>query len=346
MESKPVIANFDELWKEGTDVYFQQMIQLLFPAVYTIIDWSKKFESHEQELREIFAGGTTGKCVVDKLFKVYRKDGVEAWLYLHLEIQAQYDKDMPQRMYIYHCRLVSKQKMPLIGLMVLGDDNPNWRPDRFEQKIGKSEIVLKFDAVKLLDFKDRIEEIRSSGNPFAYFVIAHLRVLETKKDPQKRFSYKEELTKALLEEGVSEKDATTMFRFIDALMKLPPELEEEYLKKIHAYQEEKKMPFIAPFEEIAMEKGKQAGLQEGRQVGLQEGKQVGLQEGRQAGLQEGNLVEAKASLLDILEVLFDEIPASLTDRIKSMDDVEVVRKLRRQALQTKSLQEFETLLDN
>ncbi len=82
------------------------------------------------------------------------------------------------------------------------------------------------------------------------------------------------------------------------------------------------MPFIAPFEEIAMEKGKQVGLQE------------------------GNLVEAKASLLDILEVLFGEIPAPLTDRIKSMDDVEVVRKLRRQALQTKSLQEFETLLDN
>jgi len=45
--------------------------------------------------------------------------------------------------------------------------------------------------------------LQQSGNPFGLFVVAHLRTLETKTNPQKRMSYKEEIAKSLLDLGLS-----------------------------------------------------------------------------------------------------------------------------------------------
>ncbi len=317
MEYEPILADFDNTWKEGLDVFLKEFIHFFLPAVYNEIDWNKGYESQEQELREIIPGGSANKNFVDKLFKVYRKDGEETWVYIHIEIQSQFDTNMPKRMYIYHCKLVSQQKMPLMSLIILGDENPNWRPERYQHEVLGSEVILKFQTVKLLDYKNRLEDIRASKNPFGFFVIAHLKTLETKKNLKKRFDYKEEITKELLEEGLSHKEAVDLFKLIDALMKLPKELEQDYIKTIRQYQEEKKMAFIAPFEELAMEKGRQ----------------------------EGSITEAQSSLTDILMVLFGELPDSLLNAIQNEQDVNRLRDLRKRAIKISSIEEFERTMN-
>lgn len=37
-----------------------------------------------------------------KLFKVWLNDGSEQWLLIHIEIQGDYDKDLPERMLNYN----------------------------------------------------------------------------------------------------------------------------------------------------------------------------------------------------------------------------------------------------
>jgi len=96
------------------------------------------------------------------------------------------------------------------------------------------------------------------------------------------------------------------------------------------------MPFLAPFEIIAMEEG----LEKGKEVGLQEGITIGRQEGKQ----EGGLEEARISLIDILEEEFGVVPASLMDSIQGLQDIDVIRRMRRQALKASTLEEFQTCI--
>lgn len=149
----------------------------------------------KKELYRIVSQAKVGKRYVDKLLKVYLRSGEETWIYIHLEFQAQQDSQMAERMYIYSCALYLRYRKPILSLVVLGDDQPNWRPQRFFYNLWGCRVCLDYLTVKLWDYRDRMEELKLSGNPFAYFVIAHLKTLETQKDPQKRFSYKEELVK-------------------------------------------------------------------------------------------------------------------------------------------------------
>lgn len=331
-EQKSVTANFDSPWKEILDLFLPEFMKLFFSDVYQDIDWSKGFEPLEQELREIGCGEESHKNFTDKLVKVYRKGGEERLVFVHIECQAQQDKELPKRIYLYHCRLVSKQKSPLMNLAVLGDGNPNWRPEEYAGEIWGSKFNLSYPVVKLLDYKDRIDELKASCNPFAYFVIAHLKTLETNRNVPQRLQYKQEIIQELLDLGLAEKTAVDLIRFIDALMTLPKEDERKFIQAIHAYQEEKQMPFLAPFEILAMEDG------------LEQGKEVGLKEGLFIGRQEGGLEEARIALLDILEEEFGAVPASMKDSIQGLQDLDGIRRLRRQALKAASLEEFQRIL--
>jgi hypothetical protein len=44
-----------------------------------------------------------------------------------------------------------------------------------------------------------------------------------------------------------------LFRFIDRVMALPPELQQQFKQEVKTYQEERKMPLLSPIEEEAME---------------------------------------------------------------------------------------------
>lgn len=44
-----------------------------------------------------------------------------------------------------------------------------------------------------------------------------------------------------------------LFRFIDRVMALPPELQQQFKQEVKTYQEERKMPLLSPIEEKAME---------------------------------------------------------------------------------------------
>ena len=90
--------DYDSPWKEALDVYFEAFVLLLFPDVYPQIDWSHGWESLDKEFQQIVREAVAGRVLADKLFKVWRKDGAEAWLLIHIEVQGQVDPDLPRRM--------------------------------------------------------------------------------------------------------------------------------------------------------------------------------------------------------------------------------------------------------
>ena len=69
--------DFDTPWKDILDTYFQDFMAFFFPKAYNDIVWSKKYESLDKELQKAVRDASLGKRLVDKLVKVWRKDGKE-----------------------------------------------------------------------------------------------------------------------------------------------------------------------------------------------------------------------------------------------------------------------------
>ena len=210
-----------------------------------------------------------GRRYVDKLIEVRLKSGVEQWILIHVEVQMDDKGDFPVRMFIYHYRIFDKyNRREVVSFAVLGDDNPNWRPNSYNHQRWGMEVDFRFPMVKLLDYAARRAELEASDNPFATVVLAHLDTQETRERLGERKDRKFALVRRLLERGWDAKKVRQLFRVIDWMMELPEDLKIEFNDQITRYQEEKKMPFIDTFEEIGMKKGMERGLAKGIETAL------------------------------------------------------------------------------
>ncbi len=92
--------DFDSPWKDILDLYFAEFMAFFFPQAHVDIDWSRGYASLDAELRQIVRDAELGKRLADKLMRVYRCNGEELMVLIHLEIQGHYERDFPQRMYV------------------------------------------------------------------------------------------------------------------------------------------------------------------------------------------------------------------------------------------------------
>ncbi len=121
---------------------------------------------------------------------------------------------------------------------------------------------LKFPIIKLLDYKDRFEELQDNPSPFAIVVMAHLKTMETNKNPQSRLRWKVNLVKMMYERGYAKKDILELWRFIDWLMVLPKKLELKFEKEISEIKGENKMRYVTSIERRGIKKGATQGQQQ------------------------------------------------------------------------------------
>src|SRR5262245_12833388 len=118
----------DTAWKEIMASFFKEFVALCLPNLYVLVDWTKPWISLDKELLAITKDGATGKRFVDKLFKIYLKDGQERWVLVHLEIQAEKDEAFPERMFVYSYRIYDKYQQIFFSCAILTDSKPDWRP--------------------------------------------------------------------------------------------------------------------------------------------------------------------------------------------------------------------------
>src|SRR5688500_12566646 len=94
-----------------------------FPQAHGEIDWTRGYEILDTELSQIVRDAELGPRRVDRLFKVWRASGEEAWILIHIEVQNQRDAGLPKRMFDYHYRIFDKFDREPVSLAILGDDN-------------------------------------------------------------------------------------------------------------------------------------------------------------------------------------------------------------------------------
>jgi predicted transposase YdaD len=308
-EPKP---NYDSPWKEVLELYFRQFSAFFFPQIYNEIDWSKGYQFLDKELQKVVREAKTGRRLVDKLVKVWRKDSRETWVLVHIEIQGQVGPDFAARMFLYHYRIYDRYARQVVSLAILADERLNWRPDHFGYDLWGCEISFKFPIVKLLDFKEQRDILEQSSNPFAVVTMAYLQAIETRNRPEDRFQIKLKLTRSLYNRGFSRQQILELFCFIDWIMELPQDLEDKFAQKIYEFEEEKKMHYITSIER----KGVKQGLQQGLQQGLLEGITLGLELkfGKEGMRELPNIKKIKS--LERLRIIFNAIKT-----VQSLDEL-------------------------
>ncbi len=255
---------YDSPWKEVLELYFRQFLVFFFPDIERDIDWSRGYQSLDKELPQFERDGTTGGRYADKLFRVWRLNGEEWLVFIHVEVQGTPDPDFPKRMYIYNYRIFDRHEQSVVSLAILADEDPNWRPDRHVEELWGCQKGLWFPIVKLWDYNGRWSELEASANPFATVVMAHLKTKATRKDNEERYSWKLYLVRRLYEGGFSRRDVLALFRFIDWLMVLPVHLATRLDQEHQRLEAEKNMRYVTGIERRAITKGREEGLLTGQ----------------------------------------------------------------------------------
>ncbi len=309
------MRSYDESWKEALNEYFESFLIFFFPEVHQLIDCTQTPRSLDRELQEITASSATEKRIADKLYQVWLLDKRVIWILIHIEIQSQYEVDFGERMYVYNYRSFDLYHKPVVSLAVLGDESNKWRPNTYNYAIGGCEVSLKFPIAKLLDYESRWQELETNTNPFAIIVMAHLKTKATTGNLSEREQWKWTLIRGLYERGLNKEQIVKLFKIIDMMMTLPEQLQQKLVKKINSFEEERKMPFISPTEQMAIERGKEIG----KEIGALQNARNYIKTVLQARLGEVSLeIIVSLSLISNLSILDEMLKLAVT--VNSLND--------------------------
>ncbi len=303
--------DYDSPWKKAISLYFPHFMELFFPQIQAQIDWEKGYEFLDTEFQQIVREAEIGAREADKLVKVWQLEGEETWVLIHLEIQSQVQSNFAERMYVYSNRIFDLYRQKVVSLAILADDQKSWRPREYRYEIWGCQVGLRFPTVKLLDYEPAILE--ASPNPFAVIVQAHLQTQQTRSQVEVRYQEKLRIAKSLYQRGYTRPEILELFRLIDWMMTLPPEIEQGFRQEIQRYEEENQMLTVFTIESMARE--------------------------------EGMIQKAQEDIIEVLEIRFEGVAESLIKLIKSIEELEPLRILHRQAITINSLAEFQELAE-
>ena len=328
--SRDYIA-FDQAWKQVITDLLEFFMEFFFPEAYTQIDWSKPYEFLDKEFHELLKDAKLGRRMVDKLVRVWLKNGKQKWILLHIEVQSQKVSGFHRRLYLYNTLIFQRYKKRVVSMVIFGDENKEWRRGKFGYNTLGYRLRVNYPFVKLIDYSSKWEELEKSSNPFAVLVMAYLKTLETKGNFLSRAYWKMEIFKSLLRLKVPREIIGSTALFFDVVMALPDELERKFINQSLEYLDETDMVNIMyPYQKVFYENGKAEGWQEGMEQGMEQ----------------GVLKHSQESVLEILEERFYSVPDSLKESLENILDQNLLKLLFKMALRVNSLDEFDKAIQD
>ena len=267
--SDQIESAYDGPWKEVIEELFPAFMTFYFPRVAAQIDWQKPFVFLDKELQQLTRASDEGRRYVDKLVRVTMLDGDEEWLLIHIEVQGKRDSNFPKRMFVYNYRIFERYGREVLSLAVLGDLEPDWRPNRYAYGRAGSEMGLTFPIAKLLDIEQEID-LECSDNPFALATLAHLQAKRTRTNADHRVAWKKRLSRAALHKGFDRRTIFNLMKFIDWVISLPEALDKQIKQALNEEEEAAIMTYIPSFLRDAHNEGKLEGELEGKLEGKRE----------------------------------------------------------------------------
>jgi len=307
----------DSSWRKILDKLLPEFLAFYFREIYDAIDFNKGVEFLDKELQKILTPeDDTGQRVVDKLVRVFLRDGSEKWLLIHIEIQGYREVDFAKRVYNCNYRISDRFGEKVISVVLLTDNDPKFRENVYEISQWGFRLYFEFPVVKLLDYQDKWKELEGDPNPFAIVTMAFLKTVETQGNDQERYQWKKHFLLELYRRGLNRETILALYEFLDIVMALPEVKDDELHEEIKQSKEESKMSIITTAERIGMKKGMEQGIEQG----------------------------IREMIADILEIKFGVAGLALYDQVAQITGLEALRKFRAGLKQTRSVEEAETLI--
>jgi predicted transposase YdaD len=141
----------DTLWKAILEDVFDDFLTFFYPNDGELFDFSKGFEFLDKELEELFPN-LDSKSIryVDKLVKVYLRNGAEKWILVHIEVQGQKDVNFEERMFTYYYRIRDKYNREITAWAILTDQNVNYKPTIYQSEFLGTSLSYQFNTYKVL----------------------------------------------------------------------------------------------------------------------------------------------------------------------------------------------------
>ncbi len=309
------MVEYDSAWKEVIEDLFEDFLSFFFPNIHGDLDFSKGYAFLDKELQKIIKSSETGRRHADKLAKVFLRDGSEKWLLIHIEVQGYEQAEFAERMFVYNYRLFDKFKREVTSLALLTDENPGYRASEYQRSRWGCEVIFHYPIVKLIDYRERWHELEASSNPFAIAVMAYLKALEARGNEHEKYTWKKYFLLELYRRGLTREKILALYKFIDWIITVPEELENEIFEEVKAI-EEATMPHITTAERIGMKKGVAQSISTVHQV-------VGT----------------------VIELKFGDAGHGLSERTKRIQSLDLLQQLAERLKRASDMKEAEKIFD-
>jgi len=285
-------AYFDEAWKNVIEQFCPHLLHFFVPSLYEDMELEKEVEFLDKEMKQLSLISVKGAKYVDKLVKVYLKNGEEQWILVHIEVQSYSEENFSKRMFRYFYKIFERYGKKIVSMAILTSDIDIGEEGRFEHKAYGSGVDFRYLTFKLMDYDK--DELLSNPNPIAIVVFAS-QERERAKQKEEMFNAKRYLIRKLYERGYNGNEIRSLFEFIDWVLQLSDEEEDLIWKEIKEIEEVKRMPYITSVERIGIKKG------------------------------------FSEMILEALDERFGEVPSEISNAVTKIEDRDTLKSLHRYA---------------
>ena len=253
--SELTAADMDGGWKQVIEDYLEEFFRYFFPLVHASIDFGRGYQYLDKELAKIMVGNELGDREVDKLLQVHWNDGGSEWVLIHVEVQATRNVDFAQRMCVYNCRIWERYNKSVVSLALLVDDDPRFRPNGFLPGEGWLSVGLYVPGRQASGPQETNRSWWWIRVRLHLASLIQLRKLQAGGDMERRYGFKLAIVRELYHRGYDRDDVLKLLRFMDYLLKLPPDLSIQFGCTVETIEEELQMPYVTSWEQHAQSGG-------------------------------------------------------------------------------------------
>ena len=306
----------DALWKGALEDFSSDFLKYFYSKYIHQIDFSKGIEFLDKELQQISPQSQDSRRYVDKLFKVFLKNGEEKWILVHVEIQGYLDEKFAERMYIYQYRIFDTYKVKVAALAIFTDDNKNFHPKEYRSEIFGTVIHYQYSTFKLMD--KTAADFKNNSNPFSIIMeAAWLDLRKNKLTDEQLLAEKVNLYKKLVRQtDYSKKQIHDLLTWIKNYT--PFENKEISLKFDKTINKINKKIATMGVQEALLNSYREEGIEIGEEKGMEKGIEKGEVIGIEKTLEVVEMLKEGISVAEIAKKL--NLPQQTVLKIKKTFD--------------------------
>ncbi len=279
-----------------------------------MVDFTVQPEFLEQELLTILPESSSNKRTSDKLVKLQLKDGNEQWVYVHIEVQGDYKRDFPKRMFQSFYRIIDFYEKPVYAMALFTGERAAYNKDQYFYEFLETKVTYSYKTYRIASQSETT--LLQSHNPFALVVLAGLYAIKSKKEKNLTYYFKRHLMTILFqdkmkEESINRENIRKLLLFIDKILTMPMEEEIALIREMKPIIEREGSVVGLSIEDTvlgqyllnearvkAKKEGRAEGIEEGREEGKAQGREEGRAQGRELGRREQK-IETAVKLLQL-----------------------------------------------